>query len=172
MDCMDDTTAAFLEFSRKHLSEIMWPRLKKALQPLSRDQIWWRPNEASNSIGNLLLHLNGNIRQWILSGIGGVEFVRDRDAEFEERAHLDAALLETQLSQTIQEAVDVLNRVTEDELLRVRKIQAYEVSGLDAIYHVVEHFAMHYGQMLYIVKMLQANDLGFYAHLNKRAVTE
>jgi uncharacterized damage-inducible protein DinB len=172
MDCMDDTTTAFLAFSRKHLSEIMWPRLKTAIQPLSRDQIWWRPNEASNSIGNLLLHLNGNIRQWILSGIGEIEFVRNRDAEFDERQQLDTAVLLARLGQTIQEAVEVLNRVAEHELLRVRIIQGYEVSGLVAISEVVQHFAMHYGQILYIVKMLQANDLGFYAHLNKRTEVE
>ena len=150
----------------------MWPRLKTAIQPLSRDQIWWRPNDASNSIGNLLLHLNGNMRQWILSGIGGIEFVRNRDVEFDERQHLDTALLLARLGQTIQEAVEVLNRVTGHELLRVRIIQGYEVSGLDAISEVVQHFAMHYGQVLYIVKMLQANDLGFYAHLNKRIAVE
>jgi uncharacterized damage-inducible protein DinB len=169
---MDDTTTAFLAFSRKELSEIMWPRLKQALQPLSRDQIWWRPNETSNSIGNLLLHLNGNMRQWIIAGISGRQFVRNRDAEFDERKHLDPAVLEAQLGQTIQEVIDVLNRVTESELLRVRTLQGYEVLGLDAIYHVLEHFAMHYGQILYIVKMVQANDLGFYAYLNKRAVVE
>lgn len=166
---MDDTTTGFLVFSRRELSEIMWPRLKEALHPLNRDQIWWRPNEASNSIGNLLLHLNGNMRQWIISGIGSSQFIRNRDTEFDEREHLDPAVLEAQLGQTIQEVSDVLDRVTEGELLRVRTIQGYEVPGLDAIYHVVEHFAMHYGQILYIIKMLQANDLGFYAHLNKTA---
>jgi uncharacterized damage-inducible protein DinB len=145
---MDDTMTAFLAFSRKELSEIMWPRLKEALRPLNRDHIWWRPNEASNSIGNLLLHLNGNMRQWIVSGIGGSQFVRNRDAEFDEREHLDPAVLEAQLGQTIQEVIDVLNHVTESELLRVHTIQAYEILGLDANYHVVEHFAMHYGQIL------------------------
>ena len=168
MDCMDDTAAAFLAFSRKHLSESMWPRLEEALQPLNHDQIWWRPNEASNSIGNLLLHLNGNVRQWILSGMDGIEWERNRDTEFDEREHLDSTVLKAQLGRTIQEAINVLNTLTEHDLLRIRKIQGYEVSGLDAVYHVIEHFAMHYGQILYIVKMLQAKDLGFYAHLNKR----
>src|SRR5689334_6541030 len=99
MDCMDDTATAFLAFSRKHLSEIMWPRLKEALEPLNQDQIWWRPNQASNSIGNLLLHLNGNLRQWILSGMGRIEFARNRDAEFDEQEHFDSAVLKTQLDQ-------------------------------------------------------------------------
>jgi uncharacterized damage-inducible protein DinB len=170
MDCMDDTATAFLAFSRKHLSETMWSRLKEALEPLNQDQIWWRPNQASNSIGNLLLHLNGNIRQWILSGMGRIEFARDRDAEFDEQEHLDSTVLKTRLGQTIQEAVNVLNHLSDHELLRVYSIQGYEVTGLDAVYHVVEHFAMHYGQILYIVKMLEAKDLGFYAHLNKSKV--
>jgi uncharacterized damage-inducible protein DinB len=172
MDCMDDTAAAFLAFSGKQLNDVMWTRLKQAIRPLNHDQIWWRPNEASNSIGNLLLHLNGNIRQWIVSGVGGKQFERNRDAEFDEREHLDPAVLETRLGQTIQEAVDVFAELSEDELLRVRNIQGYEVSGLDAIYHVVEHFAMHYGQILYIVKSQQASDLGFYAHLHKRSAAE
>jgi uncharacterized damage-inducible protein DinB len=142
------------------------------VEPLNQDQIWWRPNQASNSIGNLLLHLNGNIRQWMLSGMGSTEFARNRDAEFDEQEHLDSAVLKTQLGQTIQEAIDVLNHLTEHDLLRVRSIQGYDVLGLDAVFHVVEHFAMHYGQILYIVKMLEAKDLGFYAHLNKRKVTQ
>lgn len=169
---MDDTATVFLAFSRKQLCEVMWPRLKEAIRPLNQDQIWWRPNEASNGIGNLLLHLNGNVRQWIVSGIGGNQFERNRDAEFNERDHLDPVRLQTKLDETIQQAAGVLSRVSQAELLRVRNIQGYEVSGLDAVYHVVEHFAMHYGQILYIVKMLQANDLGFYAHLHKRAVAE
>jgi len=140
---MDDTATAFLAFSRKQLCEIMWPRLKEAIRPLNQDQIWWRPNEASNSIGNLLLHLNGNVRQWIVSGVGGSQFGRNRDAEFEERDHLETAVLETRLGQTVEEAAGVLSRVSKGELQRVRNIQGYEVSGLDAVYHVVEHFAMH-----------------------------
>src|ERR1700688_2069784 len=60
-------TAAFLEFSRRKLLEEYWPRLRVSVESLTDEQMWWRPNQASNSAGNLILHLNGNVRQWLLA---------------------------------------------------------------------------------------------------------
>lgn len=162
---MEPTAVEFLAFSREKLIRELWPRMQSVVEPLTDEQIWWRPNEASNSIGNLLLHLNGNVRQWVLGGLGGVEDARDRDAEFRERTHVDSVTLKANLSETLARADQVLEGTSSDELLRKRRIQQYEVTGLAAVYHVVEHFAMHYGQVLYIAKMLQGQDLGFYAHL-------
>src|SRR5437660_8069037 len=163
---MDECCIRFIAASRQKLVETLWPRITTSLQQLSEDQIWWRPNEASNSIGNLLLHLNGNVRQWLLGGIGGKDVARDRDAEFNQRDHITREELIAALGQTIAQTDQLLANVTAEDLAREHKIQAYEVTGFEAIYHVVEHFAMHYGQILYIVKMLQARDLGFYAHLS------
>jgi uncharacterized damage-inducible protein DinB len=169
MEHAAELTRDFIEFSRQKVIAEMWLRLCSCLDGLNEEQIWWRPHERSNSIGNLLLHLNGNVRQWILHGIGGVPFERHRDAEFEERGPVPATELRHRLDETLQDVDALLGRLTEADLLRKHDIQAYRgVSGMSAIYHVVEHFAMHYGQMLYISKMLSGQDLGFYAHLTGR----
>lgn len=148
--------------------EEMWPRLCSCLDELSDEQIWWRPNQASNSVGNLLLHLNGNLRQWVLQALGGVENVRDRTSEFEASGPAPGSELRAKLEATLREIDTLLQRLTPQDLLTKHDIQVYQdVPGMQAIYHVVEHFSMHYGQILYISKLVRAEDLGFYANLNQ-----
>jgi len=142
-------------------------RLKGCVESLSEEQLWWRPNEACNSIGNLLLHLDGNVREWLVASFNQLEDNRNRPAEFNQRESISASALLDQLGATIQQASKVLARLTSDDLLARYEIQGYKVSGLEVVYHVVEHFAMHYGQVLYIVKTLHGADLGFYSYLNK-----
>jgi len=157
---------AFLKFSREKLHEY-WPRICRSMDSLTPEQIWWRPNDASNSIGNLLLHLNGNIRQWILAPLGGFANTRDRDAEFAERRELDAATLRSKLDETLQEFDRIVSRLRTADLLKTYTVQRYGgVTALAAIYHVVEHFSMHCGQILYITKLLTGSDLGFYRQLS------
>jgi uncharacterized damage-inducible protein DinB len=163
----DPACDIFLEFSRNKLLNQYWPRLRKAVEPLSQEQIWWRPNAASNSIGNLVLHLNGNIWQWLVASFNCLEDQRDRPAEFNATGDLSAADLLDRLSQTIDEAAKVLVRLTPDELLATWQIQGYTVTGLAAVYQVVEHFGLHYGQIVYITKMQEGRDLGFYSELSK-----
>lgn len=157
----------FLEFSRKKLLEQYWPRLRKCVESLSDEQVWWRPNEASNSIGNLMLHLNGNVRQWLVTSFNRQEDKRDRPVEFSTKEGLSAAELLDRLGSTLDQAGDVLKRLTAAELSAPYEIQGYHVTGLDAVYQVVEHFGLHYGQIAYITKMLSGADLGFYKELNK-----
>lgn len=157
----------FLEFSRKKLLEQYWPRLRKCVESLSDEQVWWRPNEASNSIGNLMLHLNGNVRQWLVTSFNRQEDKRDRPVEFSTKEGLSAAELLDRLGSTLDQAGDVLKRLTAAELSAPYEIQGYHVTGLDAVYQVVEHFGLHYGQIAYITKMLSGSDLGFYKELNK-----
>jgi uncharacterized damage-inducible protein DinB len=161
-----DLTHAFLDYSRAKLLDEIWPRLRSTVESLTDEQIWWRPNEASNSIGNLLLHLNGNVRQWLVTSFNQHADARQRPAEFAERDHLPARTLLDRLGATLAEAGAVLNRLTADDLAATLDIQGYSVSGLETIYHVVEHFSLHYGQILYIAKQLRAQDLGFYKHLD------
>jgi uncharacterized damage-inducible protein DinB len=162
-----DVTELFLDFSRKKLLEQYWPRLRGCVESLSESQVWWRPNAASNSIGNLMLHLNGNVRQWLVASFNRWEDDRNRPAEFAAQDGISASALLEKLGATIEEAAEVLARLTEDDLLARYEIQGYNVSGLDAVYQVVEHFGMHYGQILYIAKNLCGRDLGFYSELNK-----
>jgi uncharacterized damage-inducible protein DinB len=162
-----DMTTLFLDHSRKMLLGEWWPRLRSMVEGLSEEQLWWRPNEASNSIGNLLLHLSGNVRQWIVTSFSRQQDQRDRPAEFAERAGGPASDVLARLGATLDEAAVVLGRLTEEDLLTPMDIQGYHVTGLAAVYHVVEHFGMHYGQIIYITKALQGSDLGFYRALNK-----
>jgi len=157
----------FLELSRTRLIDDDWPRLRSCVESLTPEQVWWRPNEASNSIGNLLLHLNGNVRQWLVSSFNHEEDARDRPAEFAERQMIPPATLLAKLDATMREASAVLSRLTERDLLATFRIQGYTVTGLYVVYHVVEHFGMHYGQILYVTKLLQGRDLGFYRELDK-----
>jgi hypothetical protein len=157
----------FLAFSRNKLLDQFWPRLKACVEPMSVEQVWWRPNEASNSVGNILLHLNGNIGQWIVASFNREEDKRDRPAEFSAHGGLSAGELLDLLGTTIAAAEKVLNRLTVEELLAPYEIQGYRVRGLEAVYQVTEHFGLHYGQIAYIAKSLSGKDLGFYRELNK-----
>jgi hypothetical protein len=162
-----DPAALFLDFSRKKLYGRYWPRLKECVAPLTTEQIWWRPNDASNSIGNLILHLNGNVGQWLVASFNKDEDKRDRPAEFAAKEGATAAELLAKLGATLDAAAVVLDRLTVAELLAPYEIQGYHVHGLDAVYQVVEHFGIHYGQIVYITKTLTGKDLGFYKELNK-----
>ncbi len=168
MTANDNQLAAlFLEFSRQKLLEQFWPRMKECVTPLTTEQVWWRPNDASNSIGNLLLHLEGNVRQWLVASFKEEADKRNRPAEFAAQDGLSAADLLGRLGGTLDEAAEVLERLTVDELLAPYEIQGYHVRGIDAVYQVVEHFGLHYGQIVYITKSLLAKDLGFHKELNK-----
>ncbi len=161
------TAMLFLKFSRDKLLEQYWPRLRSCVESLTDDQVWWRPNASSNSIGNLILHLNGNVRQWLVASFNRLEDTRDRPAEFNQRAMVSGAVLLAQLGATLDQASEVLHRLTEADLLASFEIQGYHVTGLAAVYQVVEHFGLHYGQILYITKMVRNEDLGFYRGLNQ-----
>lgn len=162
----------FLKFSREKLVGQYWVRMQAAVGPLTEEQVWWRPNEASNSIGNLVLHLNGNVGQWLVASFNKVEDKRNRPAEFEAREGMAASALLERLGATMERAAEVLARLTEAELVARYEIQGYHVSGLDAVYQVVEHFGLHYGQITYISKTLQGVDLGFYRDLNRTGRAE
>ena len=162
-----NTTDLFLEFSRTKLLGQYWPRMRECVESLTEEQVWWRPNDASNSIGNLLLHLNGNVQQWLVAPFSGMEDHRDRPAEFGQRESIPAFVLVGKLDATLQRAAEVLAQLTEAELVQFFDIQGYHVSGLEAVYQVVEHFGLHHGQIVYITKMLRAADMGFYRELDK-----
>ena len=162
-----ELAAIFLEFSRNKLINQYWPRLRTCVESLTEDQVWWRANEASNSVGNLLLHLNGNVTQWLVASFNRWEDKRDRPAEFSAHDGIPASELLQRLSATMVEAARVLERLTAEELLAPYDIQGYHVRGLDAVYQVVEHFGLHCGQIIYATKLLNASDLGFHRELDK-----
>jgi uncharacterized damage-inducible protein DinB len=138
------------------------PRILKCLDQLDNEQVWWRPNESSNSIGNLVLHLNGNVNQWICAGLGSFPDNRQRQAEFDERKIIDKQALADLLKDTMKQVKSVIEGISEVELLRIRKVQTFEASGVSILIHVTEHFSYHTGQIAYITKMLMDKSLGFY----------
>ena len=146
---------------RSRFEERYLPRVVGCLEQLSDEEIWWRPNEASNSIGNLVLHICGNMRQWILSGLGGTPDLRQRDEEFAERGPVAREALVEKLRRTVQEASAVLARVTAADLTKRCRIQRFDVTGYEAAAHVIEHVAYHSGQIIYITKLKRAKDLAF-----------
>lgn len=159
---MTDNGEAFIAYARTLLKSDYLPKIERCLERLSDDDMWWRADAESNSIGNLLLHLAGNLRQWIVSGVGTEPDARERQAEFDARAGLGRAELLERVRRTLDEADAVLARVDVARLLERRRIQECDVSALEAIFHAVEHFSMHTGQIILITKMLTQSDLRFY----------
>ena len=156
-----DVAEAFLARSRELLADNYLPRVERCLEKLSDEEIWRRAAPESNSVGNLVLHLAGNLRQWVVSGVGGGTDVRRRREEFDERGPVAREELLARLRATVAEAGEALSRVPPESLLERRRIQALDVSLLEAVYHAVEHFSMHTGQIILLTKLLKG-DLGFY----------
>ena len=152
----------FLSDIRKRLFEENFPRLRKCLNELSEADIWYRPNEHSNSVGNLTLHLVGNLRQWVISSLLGNPDIRERDQEFEERGPLPTSHLLELLDQLEKEMMTGLDRISPEELLRVRPVQIYEENGISILIHVTEHFSYHVGQITYFTKARKDIDVGYY----------
>jgi uncharacterized damage-inducible protein DinB len=139
------------------------PWIKASLETAEDELIWKRPTEGVNSIGNLLLHLEGNVRQWMIHGVGGAEDHRDRDSEFSANDGPDRWTLYNKLAGTVSEAcVIILKRRTEEQWLETIRIQSYDTTALASVIHVVEHFAYHTGQIVTMVKCSTGKDLHFY----------
>ena len=156
-----DAGFAMIALSRRYLCEYL-TKIRLAVSMLDERIVWARPNEASNSIGNLMLHLAGNARQWIVSGVGGAPDVRDRQSEFDQRAPIAVTDLVDRLEQTISDVDRVLAALSPADLHTRRTIQANDVTVLEAVYHVVEHFSMHTGQIILLAKADQADRVHFY----------
>jgi uncharacterized damage-inducible protein DinB len=153
---------AFINCAIDFLTGEYLPKIERCLEQLTDEQIWWRPNEESNSIGNLVLHLCGNARQWIVCGLGSAPDTRTRDAEFAQRDAIPRPQLLQLLRATLGDVETVLRQLDPSTLLEQRKIQGSDVEVLQAIFHVTEHFSMHTGQIILLTKMLTASDLRFY----------
>src|SRR5262249_26380889 len=162
---------AFLDFSVRKLEQFV-SRIRECVGRLDNDQIWVRHGDHENAVGNLLLHLSGNVRQWIIAGIGGQPDKRVRDEEFAARGGVDKGDLMARLDGTVTEAVAVLKGIDPSRLLETYQPQKYRVTILEGVYHVVEHFAQHTGQIMFATKLLTGEDLGFYKHLNRPAHAE
>lgn len=157
-----DIAQAFIAQSRRYLADEYPTKIQRCLDVLPASALWLRGDDASNSVGNLLLHLSGNIRQWIVSGVGGAPDARHRRGEFDARDGADSTGLMTGLRLAISDADAVIAALNSTRLLESRTIQGREVSVLDAVFHVVEHFSMHTGQIILLTKRFAPGQVEFY----------
>ena len=168
MSATDLTRGIAVEFRRRMAGEYV-PRIGKCLllldELLGNDAIWRRPAPNCNSVGNLVLHLSGNVRQWIHAGLRGDADARQRDAEFaaEVEQGIDRSALLQQLTDTVNEACDIVDGISVAGYLEQHTFQArFEETGLAAILHVLEHFSGHAGQIYAWTKQVTGKDLAFY----------
>ena len=153
---------AFIEKARELLKGEYLPKIERCVEKLTDEQVWWRPNPESNSIGNLLLHISGNARQWIVCGLGDEADKRQRQTEFDERRVIPREELLALLRTTLSDVDKALARFDPARLLDSFSIQGTEATALAAIFHVTEHISMHTGQIILLTKMLANLDLVFY----------
>ncbi len=154
------------EFRRRMLQEYL-PRIRHCVSMLDESQLWQKPGPHNNSVANLLMHLAGNVRQWIQVGIGDEADFRNRDAEFQSGKHAVQATgdeLIQRLEDTVREAVSIVEELSPNNLLEVHTFQGgrYEDSLLGAVLHVMEHFSGHAGQIYAFTKQTLGIDLKFY----------
>jgi uncharacterized damage-inducible protein DinB len=152
----------FLAQSRHYLGTEYRVKIRAAVEALPADALWWRANDQSNSVGNLLMHLNGNVRQWIVGGVGDAPNERDRAGEFGARSGASASELLAQLDRTLGDVDAVLAGLSEADLSSKRTIQGRDITVFEAIYHVTEHFAMHMGQIILVAKLHAPGAVRFY----------
>jgi len=142
------------------------PRIKHCIDHLEEEEVWYRPNQNSNAVGHLVLHVCGNAQQYIVAGLGKHHDHRNRRAEFDVQgthSKADLHLLVDELSSAIRL---ILENLTADDLTRQYTIQGFQLSGIGVLVHVTEHFSYHTGQATYVVKALKDVDTGYYAGQN------
>jgi uncharacterized damage-inducible protein DinB len=154
----------FLKFSADKLEQLHG-RIQDCLARLTSEQVWTRNSDNENAVGNLVLHLSGNVRQWIGNGVAGLADDRQRDTEFAARGGTPAGDLAELLKTRIADAAEIIRGVPPIRLTERILPQGYDVTVLEAIAHVVEHFSQHTGQIILLTKMLTGDDLGYYQHL-------
>ncbi len=166
---MNTISKEFIEQSVIYIKENL-PRIEKCLDELNDEEVWQRPNRSSNSIGNLILHLCGNITQWIISGLGKEPDNRNRDSEFEAKGGFTNGELKEKISSTINKAISVIKELQENDLTAIKTVQGNHYSGIAIIIHVTEHFSYHTGQITFWTKCIKDKDMGYYAgkDLNKK----
>ncbi len=150
------------EIKRRLIGECQM-RTLECLDLLSDEEIWYRPNVHSNSVGNLVLHLCGNVTQWLFSTMGGEEDHRIRQWEFDERGPIGKEILKKKIIDLMVKAEKIINSLSTGQLETFYPVQGFRESGIAILIHITEHFSYHVGQMTYYVKAKKDLDVGYYA---------
>jgi uncharacterized damage-inducible protein DinB len=165
-----DLSKTALEAIRSRITRILPAQIRSCVEKLSEEQLWWRPNEQANSVGNLVLHVSGSMRHYLSNRVGGIEYERDRPAEFAERGPLAKQQLLETFDETIRQASQVLDSFDTSRFLDTTDEQDYVPTLFDAIFNIAIHLATHAGQIVYVTKMLKegsVDELWIRAHRNK-----
>lgn len=131
-------------------------------EQLEEEYFWARPNPSSNSIGNLLLHLSGNLKQYLLSGLAGAQDTRERDREFLAEPQGSSKEVWELFLGTLDKGIQAVQAASAETLLRSRTVQGFELTGMGMVVHAVEHLSYHTGQIAFALKLRNDQDLGFY----------
>ena len=158
---------AIVAETRKRIIDESIPRIRQCLSELTEEQIWFKANSNTNAVGNLVLHLCGNVRQWIMHGLDGQHDVRLRSLEFSEEGPLPRKVLLNQLNIMMHDLDASLGRIVNQDLLEVKTVQKhFHENGVSILFHVTEHFSYHTGQITYFTKMVKDIDTAYYGKLD------
>jgi len=159
MNANELAAAVSTETSRRLEASVR--KIRHCVDQLSDEQLWWRPAESMNSIANLILHLSGNLRQWIVSGVGGNTDTRNRQVEFSERGPIARDELLDLLDRTVNDSREALNGIMVDDLLRPLRIQGFELTALGAIFDSIPHFGGHTQEIVNLTRQQLGADYRF-----------
>jgi uncharacterized damage-inducible protein DinB len=155
---------------RSRITRILPTQIRSCVEELTEEQLWWRPNEQTNSVGNLVLHVSGSMRHYLSRSVGGIEYHRDRPAEFSERGPIPKAQLLAIFDETISQAASILDSFDTSRFLEPTDEQDYVPTIFDMIFNIAIHLATHTGQIVFITKMLNegsVDELWIRAHKEK-----
>ena len=150
---------AALAAFRSRITSILPAQIRPCIEVLTEDQLWWRPNETSNSVGNLVLHVSGSIRHYLSRSIGHIQYERDRPAEFSERGPLPKQQLLAIFDETIDQAVFVLDSFETSRFMDQTEEPGYYQTIVEQLFGIAIHLATHTGQIVYVTKLLKAGSV-------------
>ncbi len=168
---MNDINSLFTDSCISYIQENK-KRVHHCFQQLNEGQLWRIENENLNSVGNLILHLNGNISQYVLSSLGGQKDERNRESEFKERPNINKSDLLALHDAVINNAIGVIRNLDPNELSRSRSVQGFDMTGMEVLIHVTEHYSYHTGQIAFITKLYNNKDLDFYKGFDLNLLNE
>lgn len=151
---------------QKHVFTESYQRIFDCLHLLTESEVWHKPNDASNSIGVLIVHLIGNAQQWVVSSLGGMQDNRNRAAEFTLNGEFKKSELLAALAELKKRLELTLEGLTDEKLINKQEVQCYQETGFTILLHVIEHFSYHTGQIALLTKLIKDQDLGFYKDLD------
>lgn len=159
MESRNSLSDVALEALRGRITRILPAQIRSCVEELTEEQLWWRPNEQANSVGNLVLHLSGSMRHYLSRGVGGIDYTRDRPAEFAERGPIPKEQLLANFNETISQAAEVLGSLDTSRFLDRTDEQDYVPTIFDMIFNIAIHLATHSGQIVYVTKMLKEGSV-------------